>query len=142
MPNSYNQKFLDYVKALAEANLEFPHLKPAILGQSIMEMGRGDTKLFQDHNNPRGVHYHDFLAKWAHPVKYETDTEPNGWGIFCHFATMKDAVESYFAWFDYWEHYGDWRVAAKKTATDFLAHIGPHYCPPGYTASRPKQPIN
>jgi N-acetylmuramoyl-L-alanine amidase len=126
-------KWLEYVTALAHSNIEFPHLKTALLAQSILECGRGSTKLFQEHNNPRGVHYHDFLKKWAVGVDYVTDTEPDGHGLFCHFFSMKDAVESYFAWFDHWEHYGDWRTAAKKTATDFLSHIGPHYCPPGYT---------
>jgi N-acetylmuramoyl-L-alanine amidase len=126
-------KWQEYVKALADSEIEFPHLKTAILAQSIIECGRGSTKLFQEHNNPRGIHYWDFLAKWATPVRYETDTEPDGWGIFCKFATMKDAVDSYFAWFDHWEdRYGDWRQYAKKTATDFLSWIGPRYCPPGY----------
>ena len=128
-------KWQEYVKALADSEIEFPHLKTAILAQSIMECGRGSTKLFQDHNNPRGVHYHDFLSKWAKGVDYVTDTEPDGHGLFCHFFSMKDAVESYFAWFDHWAHYGDWRQAAKKTATDFLSHIGPYYCFPGYTPS-------
>jgi N-acetylmuramoyl-L-alanine amidase len=128
-------KWQEYVKALADSEIEFPHLKTAILAMSILECGRGSTKLFQEHNNPRGVHYHDFLSKWAKGVDYVTDTEPDGHGLFCHFFTMKDAVDSYFAWFDHWAHYGDWRQAAKKTATDFLSHIGPHYCPPGYTPS-------
>jgi N-acetylmuramoyl-L-alanine amidase len=130
-----SSKFLEYVKVLKNCELEFPALKVAILAQSIMECGVGVTKLFQDHNNPRGVHYYDFLKKYAVGVDYVTDTEPDGHGVFCKFFTLDDAAKSYFLWFDYWPHYGDWRVYARKTPTDFLAWIGPHYCPPGYTAS-------
>lgn len=130
-----SKKFLEYVQVLKNCELEFPALKTAILAQSIMECGVGVTKLFQEHNNPRGVHYYDFLKKYAVGVDYVTDTEPDGHGLFCKFFTLDDAAKSYFLWFDYWSHYGDWRVYARKTPTDFLAWIGPHYCPPGYTAS-------
>jgi N-acetylmuramoyl-L-alanine amidase len=126
-------KFLRFVQAVHDAEIEFPHLKIAIIAQAMLESGRGSSMLFENNNNPFGMHYHDFLKEYAVPVQYATKTEEAGVGVFCYFYSYETAIMAYFKWFDHWTHYGNWRKAAGKTAADFLAHIGPHYCPAGYT---------
>jgi hypothetical protein len=124
------KKFLDFVQALKGINFAFPHLKPYFLAQCILECGRGKEKLFADHGNPFGMHYHDFLSDIATGVEYDAH---DGRALYAKFDSFENAVKAYFRWFDHWSHYGDWRTPARKGGIEFLAHIGPHYCPPGYT---------
>lgn len=122
--------FLDFVEAVKRATIEFPALKPYLVAQAILECGRGTTELFKQHSNPLGIHYHPFLAPYAKGVDYQASDGP---GLYAQFFSFSAAVHGYFSWFDNWEHYGDWRVAARQGGLAFLKHIGPHYCPPGFT---------
>jgi hypothetical protein len=77
-----------------------------------------------------GQHYHDFMSGYAAGVEYNAC---DGVGIYAKFANFENVTKSYFAWFDHWEHYGSWRLKAREGGLQFLKHIGPHYCPPGFT---------
>ncbi len=124
-------KFLDLIKAVKASNVfEFPELKAMFVAQCILECGRGTTDLFKLHSNPFGMHYHDFMSNYATGVSYEAC---DGVAIYAKFVSFDNVVKAYFSWFDYWTHYGAWRVAARKGPLAFLKHIGPHYCPPGFT---------
>jgi N-acetylmuramoyl-L-alanine amidase len=130
MTEKPTEKFLGFVAAVKAATIEFPDLKPFIVAQAILECGRGTTILFADYSNPFGMHFHPFLAQYGIGVQYVACDGP---GIYTKFHSFADAIKGYFAWFDNWEHYGDWRAKAKKGGLAFLKHIGPHYCPPGFT---------
>jgi N-acetylmuramoyl-L-alanine amidase len=121
----------EFVRHVANVQAPYPHLKAAIVAQAALECGWGETKLFTEHGNPFGMHYHEFLRPLgAVGVEYEAH---DGKATYCQFATPAIAWDCYWAWFQHWQHYGDWQAAAKKTALDWLMHIGPHYCPPGFT---------
>lgn len=130
MTNTCTPKFIDFIKSLVVAEIEFPALKPWILAQAILECGRGVTKLFDAYKNPFGMHYHPFLKDLAVGVQYDAC---DGVGTYASFNSYTCAIKGYFSWFDNWEHYGDWRAAARKGGYEFLCHIVPHYCPPGMT---------
>jgi N-acetyl-anhydromuramyl-L-alanine amidase AmpD len=130
MTEKCTEKFLELVKEVAAQPWEFPHLKPFVVAQWILECGRGSTDLFKLHRNPMGQHYHDFMSGYATGVEYNAC---DGVGIYAKFANFENVTKSYFAWFDHWEHYGSWRMKAREGGLQFLKHIGPHYCPPGFT---------
>jgi hypothetical protein len=130
MTEQGTQKFLDLIEDIKTQPWEFPALRPFVVAQMVLECGRGSTDLFKLHSNPMGQHYHDFMKEYATGVEYNAC---DGVGMYAKFSSFENVTRSYFAWFDYWDHYGDWRSAAKKGGEAFLLHIGPHYCPPGFT---------
>jgi len=126
--------WLDFVKALANAQIEFPHLKSAILAQSILETGRGTSKVFLECKNPAGMKWRPEMQNIATAKYIQTVSEPSGGAEFCNFATFDDAVVGYFRFLDR-SPYAGWRNVANKTAADFLEFIGKIWCPPGYTVA-------
>ncbi|MGK7943125.1 MAG: N-acetylmuramoyl-L-alanine amidase [Microcystaceae cyanobacterium] len=127
-------QWLELIHALADKKLSsIDHLKPAIVGQWILECGRGSSKLFQDYWNPAGMKWRSEMEGYAISVYYETDTEPSGGADFCKFADAKAAVEGYFKFLGRTPYTG-WREHA-RTAREWLGFIGKTWCPPGYTES-------
>jgi N-acetylmuramoyl-L-alanine amidase len=127
-----SDKFLKFVSAVKAESIEFPELKPYLVAQAILECGRGITELFDQYNNPFGMHYHDFLAPYGIGVQYVACDGP---GLYTKFDNYSSAIKGFYKWFDAWAHYGDWRTEARKGGLAFLKHIGPFYCPPGFTES-------
>lgn len=125
-----NDKMSLFAHVLSHATIEFPSLKEVVFAQACLECGYGETELFKKYNNPFGMHYAPFLEKFAKPVQYDAC---DGVGTYAFFNDLDSAIKGYFAWFDGWEHYGDWRAAAKTSPKAFLEHIIPFYCPPGMT---------
>ena len=130
MAEPCTKKFLEFVAFVKKQSWEFPELKPFVVAQAILECGRGTTKLFAGYTNAFGMHFHGFLTQYAKGVEYDAC---DGKDIYACFKDFDCMTKGYFAWFDHWEHYGDWRSAARKGGEAFLNHIGPHYCPPGFT---------
>lgn len=121
----------EFIEAVANTEIEFPHLKTACLAQAIMESGRETTDLAKIHNNHHGMKWREEMIEVATSFYYETDSEPSGGAYFCKFGTKVDAVKGY--WHFVWRPpYKGWRNH-NSSAADFLAFIGPIWCPPGYT---------
>lgn len=119
-----------FVKHVAQAPTDYPHLRTAIVAQAALESGWGTSNLFTKYGNPFGMHYHDFLKDLGKGVTYDAC---DGKSIYACFESPETALKAYWRWFEHWSHYGDWKSAANKTALDWLKHIGPKYCPPGFT---------
>jgi N-acetylmuramoyl-L-alanine amidase len=125
-------QWLELIQALAEKELpSIDHLKPAIVGQWVLECGRGSSRLFQDYWNPAGMKWRSEMQGCATKVYYKTGSEPSGGADFCQFADAKAAVEGYFKFLSR-APYAGWRDHA-STAREWLGFIGKTWCPPGYT---------
>lgn len=121
--------FDNFVGALAQADVEFQHLKIVQLAQAILESGRGGSQLFTDHLNPYGMKYRSEMASFATSVTYtdsagETDQ-------YCKFPDYATAVLGYWRFVDR-APYSGWR-AASSSAEEFIRFItyagylgGPH----------------
>lgn len=121
----------EFIEAVAHTEIEFPHLASACLAQAIMESGRETTDLAKIHNNHHGMKWREEMTGFATSFYYETDSEPSGGADFCKFASKVDAVKGYWHFVER-SPYEGWRNHS-GSAVDFLAFIGPIWCPPGYT---------
>jgi N-acetyl-anhydromuramyl-L-alanine amidase AmpD len=120
-----------FVEAVAHTDIEFPQLKPACLAQAILEGGRETTELSQKYNNHHGMKWRPEMQGCAISVYYETITEPSGGANFCQFPDKASAVRGYWRFLER-SPYKGWRNHT-NSPSDFLAFIGPIWCPPGYT---------
>jgi N-acetylmuramoyl-L-alanine amidase len=130
MTEKCTDKFLQMVADVKSQKWAYPEFKPFFIAQCILECGRGATDLFALHDNAFGMHYQPFLGTLATGVKYDACDGP---AVYAKFYNFSDMVSAYFLWFDSWPHYGDWRTPMKQGGLAFLKHIGPFYCPPGFT---------
>ncbi len=121
----------EFVEAVAQTDIEFPQLKTACLAQAILESGRGSTDLAKLHHNFHGMKWREEMKGIATSVYYSTNSEPTGGDNFCKFANPIDAVRGYWRFVER-SPYKGWRNHV-SSAKDFLAFIGPIWCPPGYT---------
>ncbi|HLO46806.1 MAG TPA: N-acetylmuramoyl-L-alanine amidase [Kamptonema sp.] len=121
----------EFIDAVARTEIEFPHLASACLAQAILESGRETTDLAKLHNNHHGMKWRDEMREFAIPIYYQTDSEPTGGADFCKFARKVDAVRGYWRFLGR-SPYNGWRDHTNSPA-EFLAFIGPIWCPPGYT---------
>lgn len=112
----------DFVKALKEATIEFPHLKKVQMAQAILESGRGDSDLFKLHGNPFGMKYRPEMRSIAIPVNYIAH---DGEDIYCKFDTLHDAVEGYWIFINR-PVYSGWRnsISSSEDYIEFIAFSG------------------
>lgn len=120
-----------FVEAVAHTEIEFPDLASACLAQAILESGRETTDLARLHNNHHGMKWRDEMRGFATPIYYPTNSEPTGGADFCKFASKVDAVRGYWRFLER-SPYNGWRNHSQSPA-EFLAFIGPIWCPSGYT---------
>jgi N-acetylmuramoyl-L-alanine amidase len=72
----------DFVRTLDESRIEFEHLKVIQLSQAILESGRGQSDLFQQHANPYGMKYRREMSQIAIPITYRAS---DGEDVYCKF---------------------------------------------------------
>lgn len=121
-----------FVRALHLAKVRpYGHLKTAILGQAILESGRGTSEVSNKCLNFHGMKWREEMRLFAIPQWVETASEPSGGAYFCCFASADNAVKGYWGFLDR-KPYKGWKDHA-ATAEQFLAFIGPIWCPGGYT---------
>lgn len=108
----------DFVQALKDAKIEFPHLKKAQMAQAILESGRSESDLFKLHGNPFGMKYRKEMKDIAIPVNYKAH---DGQDVYCKFDTRQDAVQGYWVFINR-DVYSGWRTSV-ATAEDYLEFI-------------------
>jgi N-acetylmuramoyl-L-alanine amidase len=128
----------DFIKAVADANFEFPWQRPLIVAQAILESGRGTTDLSR-YNNMNGMKYRKSIAvPGAESFWYPTDSEPDppGGDWFFQFDSYETGINVWKKF--YFRKDEDWIPYPKvyerdpqilKNACSFLNYIGPIYCP-------------
>jgi peptidoglycan hydrolase-like protein with peptidoglycan-binding domain len=120
----------DFVSAVAKADIKYPNLKPAMVAQAILESGRGTTDVSKQCLNFHGMKFRQEMEGIASALYVKTGSEPSGGAEFCKFESVEDAVKGYWQFVGR-DPYRGWEQHT-KTATDFLGHIGPVWCPGGY----------
>jgi len=131
----------DFIKAVAQADFEFPWQRSLIVAQAILESGRGTTDLSY-YKNMNGIKYRESIAiPGAEKFQYYTESEkdnPNhpGWDWFFKFDTYETGIKVWQKVF--FRKDGDWIPYPKvyerdpeilKDARSFLNYVGPIYCP-------------
>jgi hypothetical protein len=86
-------KWLEFIRLLKTASIEYPLLKPAQLAQAILESGRGKSQLFLQHNNPYGMKWRREMQSVAIPTQYIAH---DGQEEYCKFTTLENAVHGYW----------------------------------------------
>jgi len=117
-----------------ETQKSFPNLnnlKAVMLAQATLESGRGASKVANECLNFHGLMWREEMKNIAEPEEVEVSSEAEGRAIFCKFKTIEDEIRGYFQFIQR-SPYPE-VLNHTKNAHDYLAYIGPKYCPPGYT---------
>lgn len=112
----------DFVQILANATIEFEHLKVIQLAQAILESGRGSSDLFKLHGNPYGMKYRPEMSRIAVPFQYEAS---DGVDVYCKFDNLQDAVQGYWIFINR-PVYSGWRATSTtpESYIRFIAYAG------------------
>lgn len=102
-------------------------MKIACVAQSIIETGRGTSRVAKELNNMWGIKYRDMLSELAEPCKIEVTSEDQGWDIFAKFPSLEVAVKGWLKFLAR-EYYVGWEDH-KNNSEEFLRHIGKAWCP-------------
>jgi hypothetical protein len=119
------------VQAIAAEPDMHDSVKAACLAQSIIETGRGTSKLFLEHYNAHGMKWRDEMQGIANKVLIKVPSESaEVW--FCVFASEENAVRGYMRFITRSPYLGwEKRLASP---TEYLTHIGKIWADdPAYT---------
>jgi hypothetical protein len=132
-----------YCKTMAESKPIFVYpdgsfiampeeLKPTVLGQAILESGRGTTRLASGGYNFHGLKWRADI-KVSFPIGKFPYNGGDGLFDYCEFFSLREEIAGYWAFVHRLPYYAgvDQHLSNGR---DFLNWIGPHYCPPGYTS--------
>lgn len=126
LPATAGVNFQSLVRDYAEAEIEFPALKPVTLAQWALESGWGTSPLAAQHYNYAGMKWRRYMTDFnATRVDYRAwdGTTPEGYaGFTCHY----DFIDAFWARFDEVGAYRGWRNHVDTAAT-FMAFIGPKW---------------
>lgn len=110
--------------------IRHPQLRAVSLAQWMLESGRGDSRLAQDHYNFGGLKWRKEMTPFATKVSYGAH---DGQDFYCKFATLENFIAGYWAFLNR-APYSGWESHV-ATPQDFIGFIGPIYTPtPGYAA--------
>lgn len=117
-----NKLFSDLTKLYFKAPIEFNHLKPITLAQWILESGRGDSPLANDHLNFGGMKWREEMRPYATKVRYLAH---DGEDDYCKFESLEKFIEGYWAFIERSPYIG-WRDNS-DSGRSYIRFIGPIY---------------
>lgn len=105
-------------------DIAYPHLRAITLAQWLLESSNGTSKLAKDHYNFGGLKWRPEMKSYAKRIRYDAH---DGIDYYCKFPTIDSFVRGYWAFLDR-SPYSGWEEHVAN-ATEFIAFIGPIYCP-------------
>lgn len=114
--------FQALVKFYATEPIRHSALRGVTLAQWMLESGRGESQLAQQHLNFGGLKWRQEMSGFASPVNY---TAHDGVDVYCKFATLESFVNGYWRFLQR-SPYTGWEEHVEH-AEDFIGFIGPIY---------------
>lgn len=115
-------QFQELVNLYAAAPIQYPALRGVTLAQWILESGRGESSLAQQHLNFGGLKWRQEMVGFASPVSHVAH---DGQALYCKFDALESFVTGYWRFLQR-SRYTGWEAHA-ESPEDFIGFIGPIY---------------